>query len=406
MRTDPLGASPWYRAVLFVSLVILFSSGMLKGTAVSGFVPVDITVVSSVLMCFLGVLRSLFAAYPLRAMIPFIAFVIFFMVHYLVIPETDPYGQLQSLKFLALTAPLALLCAVQVATPRDLALSNDAWLASSAIAMLAAVLTPLGQDAIDNQRMAIGDDAGTLGYYGAVGVVLCVARVASVGFRSLGLLRTCLLASFATVCLYILLTTASRGALLGAVAACFFLVIFGPGALRRHLILLAPLLAVVIWLTWRSMGELTRARFSAEDVNRGRAWSVSWDLFLSNPFAGVGESGVAQAVYPSGYSHNILLEIAAATGVVGLLLVLGIFIQAYARVWRRRDNHEALEVGALLSLLLAGAMVSSNINNRALWFAAVACLALAAPTMEKGWSDSHRSDSTPTPDRVALTSEE
>lgn len=94
-----------------------------------------------------------------------------------------------------------------------------------------------------------------------------------------------------------------------------------------------------------SFGSLTMMRFvkaaeSSEDdkslVDRFLAWNHALDMIQSNPLAGVGFGAFgieAYGVDENEYPHNILLEVAAEGGLVGLTLIVWLLFAIFRPRW-------------------------------------------------------------------------
>jgi len=89
--------------------------------------------------------------------------------------------------------------------------------------------------------------------------------------------------------------------------------------------------AAIVWLktpeTWERIFTVRQQLAGGTLGERLPIWRAGWDLFLENPFLGVGAAGFQSAVarglgYPI-VSHNTPLSVAAEVGLVGLLLFYG-----------------------------------------------------------------------------------
>jgi O-antigen ligase len=188
--------------------------------------------------------------------------------------------------------------------------------------------------------------------------------------------------------------TGSRGPLLmlgGAVILAFSITIAKPGQRARALLIIGILGLVVLGVF--SSGLIPAAsleRFNllvneADDDTSAQArllvMEVAWHLFTTNPVIGRGTGSVSafgagqEQVYP----HNILLELAAETGLVGLglyLIVVGMVLWRLLADLSRKPGQEHLFLTLLAMLLftLLNAMVSGDLSdNRDMWlFAGIA----------------------------------
>ncbi len=111
----------------------------------------------------------------------------------------------------------------------------------------------------------------------------------------------------------------------------------------------------------------------------------AWALFTTRPLLGWGTGSVS--VYGAGqeqkYPHNILLELAAETGLVGLglyLAVVGMVLERLLRGWQQRmeTSHLCLVFLTLVLFTLLNAMVSGDLSdNRDMWLFAGMALAVS-----------------------------
>ncbi len=183
----------------------------------------------------------------------------------------------------------------------------------------------------------------------------------------------------------------SRGAWLGSLAALAVMVVFAP---RRRLVGLALLLAVVglggfAWgagllpesLVARLSGfseytqvydvrgvDITEANFAVLD--RLAHWGAAVDMLRDHPWLGVG-LGNYEPAYPAyarlnwpnalGHAHNIYLNFAAETGLIGLAAYLLFWATVIALTLRSLSRTRGLERGLMLGLL--GAWVHLSVHN-------------------------------------------
>lgn len=183
----------------------------------------------------------------------------------------------------------------------------------------------------------------------------------------------------------------SRGAWLGSLAALAVMVVFAP---RRRLIGLMLLLTVIALggLAWgagllpeslvaRLSGfseyaqvydvrgvDITEANFAVLD--RLAHWGAAVDMLRDHPWLGVGLGNYAP-VYPAyarlnwpnalGHAHNIYLNFAAETGLIGLAAYLLFWAAVIALTLRNLGRTQGLERGLMLGLL--GAWVHLSVHN-------------------------------------------
>lgn len=126
----------------------------------------------------------------------------------------------------------------------------------------------------------------------------------------------------------------------------------------------------------RTLSVITGSENGLSANGRFELWSEAWALFVERPLAGIGTGGFA-AVEPSElYPHNLLFEVGAELGLVGLVLlggVLGYAVLALGRAWRaggEQGRPGFALAAALLASAFLNAMFSSNMpTNFGLWLA-------------------------------------
>jgi len=170
---------------------------------------------------------------------------------------------------------------------------------------------------------------------------------------------------------YCLAVSASRGALLGAVATAIALMGVRLIARRRGRWWWGPSIAATLLLVaW--LAPATRARLSgttpfAESTITGRLllWQESLRLVQARPILGVGPSRFVDSIgpfhtttwaaqvgpyAPPDSPHNIILQVLASTGLLGLVAVLAIICTVSLAVWRTRPL-DAWQVGSALAAI-------------------------------------------------------
>jgi O-antigen ligase len=183
----------------------------------------------------------------------------------------------------------------------------------------------------------------------------------------------------------------SRGAWLGSLAALATLVVFAPRHRPVGLVLLFAAIALggLAWgagllpesLVARLSGfseytqvydvrgvDITEANFAVLD--RLAHWGAAVDMLRDHPWLGVG-LGNYEPVYPAyarlnwpnalGHAHNIYLNFAAETGLIGLAAYLVFWALGIALTLRSLGRARGLERGLVLGLL--GAWVHLSVHN-------------------------------------------
>lgn len=197
--------------------------------------------------------------------------------------------------------------------------------------------------------------------------------------------------SLAALLSFALFLTATRGALFGTAFAIMSVLLFVEhrAIFRIRLItrLLVGVCVVVIIVTilpfgivgrYASIQRLLRYMRSFGDNTSDRArlsrYSVAWESFRNSQGVGVGTGGFAALYGKTGrdYPHNLILEVAAEQGVLGLLILIMILAITFFRIISVTKNYclDTYE-RALISLwffALFNAFVSSDIvGNYFLW---------------------------------------
>jgi O-antigen ligase len=193
-----------------------------------------------------------------------------------------------------------------------------------------------------------------------------------------------------------LAATGSRGGLIAAAVALIASCIFLKGRRGQALVWLS-LAAIVAGVWFGSTPTAWERITSVEDAGNGRSdlWHVAAQMTGDNPVLGVGLNNY-RAVAPDytrtpgelkyvnliaerpHFVHNVYLQLAAETGFIGLLLLLGIAFGALRAMHRAGNNFEAhgdyawaafarsLLVGTI-GMLTAFAFISNGTDQR-LWF--------------------------------------
>jgi len=143
----------------------------------------------------------------------------------------------------------------------------------------------------------------------------------------------------------------------------------------------AALLAAVVIVPADAVSRSTSFLLgnSGDLASNGRSllWDLAGHLFATHPLAGVGLGGFALYNPIEQFPHNILLEAAAELGIVGLAVVAGVLVLAFATAiaaWRLTsesdDRFDAALVAALLVAATTNAMLSDAIESTGgLWLA-------------------------------------
>jgi len=110
--------------------------------------------------------------------------------------------------------------------------------------------------------------------------------------------------------------------------------------------------------------------------SRLNAYGIAWEMFVARPLLGHGTASYGAYHERFGYPHNILLEIAAENGLLGLGLFLAflanLLTQLARAMLRVRDQDRILleTVGLLFVFTFLSSLFSGDITARLLWFSA------------------------------------
>ena len=124
-------------------------------------------------------------------------------------------------------------------------------------------------------------------------------------------------------------------------------------------------------------GNLERMTFQSDryslDTLTGRTtiWSAGVEQFKEHPIIGVGAGTFGVAVRDelgaTRAAHNVFIEAAVETGVIGLCFLAAAFVAAGAPILRRRDRRTGIRV--VLLLVMIGTCLVANVSARySLWF--------------------------------------
>lgn len=378
-----------FAVALFVAFFLVLGGIVLKNISK---VPFDVTLAGALLLGALAAIDWVRKCYPTRQMAPILLLVVVGVLQIIVRGESGPFSQDQMVKFLGLTVPLILAAGILLSSRASLVILNWAFFAVSVIAAGFSAADGFGRfDELGRATLGGSETGGVLGYYSAVGFLVCMGRL--VGSRSEAFHGKTFWVWMLGLPAFGFLTLASgaRGAVLGVGVGVAVILICTPGRSRLKLVLFACALAPVFVALWQFVNEGAKSRLFLGDPAREYVWQASWNTFLQNPLFGASATGVEKAVYPLNYPHNLLLEVAAMWGIVALLLLLWAYARGFGGVWSGRRDREAVLAGGLLTLFLCQSMVSLDINNRVMWVVLVACVLV--PVWMRGESLSRASKS-------------
>ena len=260
------------------------------------------------------------------------------------------------------------------------------------------------------------DDAARLGGAGVnaneLGLLLVVAAILAAALGAAGdLPAPARAAAFCAsgLALMGLLTTASRGALVGLVVALLIAPLFvGRGRRGAAVVLTALAVAgagsyLVAVAPASSIERITEA--DATGTGRTEIWLLGWRMIQDKPFAGVGadnygNSTIHYLLQPGGLTrseffvdenkvaHNVYLQVVAELGIVGLVLfavVIAFALLTLLRAARRFEQlgdrpMDLLSRGLFLALCghLAAWTFSSDIYSKQMWLLLALAVAIGA----------------------------
>jgi O-antigen ligase len=189
--------------------------------------------------------------------------------------------------------------------------------------------------------------------------------------------------------LFALTLTGTRGAALASLpTAAFVLWSLRRGMARPAVALTVIAAAVVLIVAFAPRTPLARIATAATvtDLSDGALsgrlgiWTESHEVFRSRPITGAGLDAHRAAIPTGKEAHNTYVSVLAETGVIGLLLFVGVLLSVVARV--RNNVADGRYWVVQLAVLAIGAMSLSLEDSKSVWIflsLAVASGAAAAP---------------------------
>lgn len=313
----------------------------------------------------------------------------------LVYTPATSYGTDKAFRFVALTMLAFFTPLVVIRSSRSIWLFFLGWLGFAAWLTVGA-LGQLGTD----QRLA-GLSGTAIGMGRTIGVAILILLFAVLMRRGARLWHMPAIAAIALMMLA-LIGSGSRGPLLVLVAAVALTLGFGmtqPGHRVRSLMIVGVISAVVLSVFASGLvPAASRQRFdqllNETEVDtsaqaRLMVMEVAWRLFTTYPVTGRGTGSVSAfgAGQEQEYPHNILLELAAENGLIGVglyLTVVGTVLwRLFANLSRQTDRQSLyMTLLAMLLYTFLNAMVSGDLSdNRDMWL--FAGVAIAATRIER-----------------------
>ncbi len=123
----------------------------------------------------------------------------------------------------------------------------------------------------------------------------------------------------------------------------------------------------------RALSAILGGASGLSSNGRTQLWSQAFTAFGQHPLFGIGTGGFS-ALSVESYPHNILLEMAAELGFIGVMVLTGFLITAFTHMialWRVAPADQKLDVAVLIALFLAAlvnAFFSGAIqDNHEIW---------------------------------------
>lgn len=202
----------------------------------------------------------------------------------------------------------------------------------------------------------VGGPLGDPNFYAQILIVILPLAISRTFYETKMPLR--ILAGFASLVIGMsIVFTFSRGGLIALIICLVALIVYQPPRFRAIFIIIGVLWVVLLLLppTYKSrMGTLTNLNESpaAENSFRGRVSEMlsAWYMFRDNPILGVGANNYP--IYYQDYSrqigldpraenrepHNLYLEVAAETGLVGLIVFGVILYTVFSTIHNARQR--------------------------------------------------------------------
>ena len=187
--------------------------------------------------------------------------------------------------------------------------------------------------------------------------------------------------------LSLLLAAASRAAFVSLILSFLIIILLHKTQNRFSRLLLFVVGLCGVWYGLQTMAEsgslmFERLMSTVEDGNTsGRAdiWQALIPRLVEHPIFGVGQTGyaevshkvlvgVAGSMYEYGYSpHNVLIEVFAYTGLVGLFVMLLFWGRIGVTAWRSYKNNNNLVPLLLLIPILLSIMTGQVLADKVAW---------------------------------------
>lgn len=188
--------------------------------------------------------------------------------------------------------------------------------------------------------------------------------------------------------------TASRGGMVAATIALMIVPLtmtkLSPGRLIAAVVMLALAgTLAAAYIPDRIVQRLATTGTEVEDLSLGgrfKLWEAGFKALTERPLAGYGAGFWRGAVSPwlgpnPQVAHNSFLSVAVETGVIGLLLYLGMFLAVFLALMRLPSFERRVAL-VLLATLVVTMLPLSWDDQKSVWFVLAALLGLSQAT---GW---------------------
>lgn len=215
--------------------------------------------------------------------------------------------------------------------------------------------------------VVFGENANVLGLKMAVGSLFLLNYCINHSQEEM-IFRPWLLAATIPMIL-LLLATASRVALFAFAVGAILFVVFRPVKRNRSkaIWLFVGILFLLVGYQFLLQQDVMMARMDESlkygDLDgRDVIWKAYWDVIVQNPILGVGLSGAnAYSTQVFGMvksPHNVIIEVALYSGILGLSCFLGFLTHYFLRAWRYKKFRKNL--GPLITSMTVLGMVLSG----------------------------------------------
>jgi len=179
------------------------------------------------------------------------------------------------------------------------------------------------------------------------------------------------------VLMVIIVKSGSRGSLLAVLLSSVLLALLAP--LRRRykvILLLAMLLGMMVLaqklLSLDGIAERWGSALQGDTAGRGRIWASAFDIFMDNPWIGVGEAGYFTEIYSKEYrfidAHNLFVYVAVCGGMVGISILFIFLMRLFYKSYKALRIGAALPLVLLFNMLFIAAKTGGVLTYLLLWF--------------------------------------